>query len=213
MTMLLRLRMSGGESLPIAPPSFNPTFTYQAVGLKSNPDQASAVVANITFGHHSNGQSGCAFVEQERDDEDECVPRDGNSTINVDDGNFSTHYLRVSLHKSWTKPKERWGKTLTEYRVGGGLEVHSWCFIPGDLCELADDYGRARWWVSAGLMELGGETGRWVVRGALQHMFGGRDIQAPMALSFEIFKYFGQAAGFWHILKGVWWARLLQYQF
>ena len=149
-TMMVRLRQLHGQSNPVPPPSFMPKGTLQFLGfhpVAPNQNHTSTTAIDFTFGHHSNGQRDCPFLDQMRDeDTDKCRPLESEilhvSDINSRSGNFSTHYRRVRVHHR--RRGESWQWTL-----GGALERHlsspdgAGGTLPDDL---ADRYGRTRAW-------------------------------------------------------------------
>ena len=180
-TMMVRLRMMNARSRPILPPSFMPKVNVQFIGFKKNlaNRDASMHVAHFVVGHHSNGQSGCAFLGQSRDAADECVyayPRASTAGsqghVNFGSGNFSTHYLGGRWHYRRTALRSDLGVDW-EYGVGVGYELHLPC-VAGALCALEDLYGRNRMSGEIGFESEGFEAGLRVMR-----IFGPRDSERP----------------------------------
>ena len=89
----IQLRMFNEESFPVRPPNFNPYFGFYY--LLNNFGQHARSTNNLTYlefqlAHLSNGQSGSFF--------------NPDSTINLDDGNFSTNYYRIGITRSQYLP-------------------------------------------------------------------------------------------------------------
>lgn len=152
----ISLRMTHGASRPIRHPSYHPQLALQ--WLSSHyPDgvlsrlgwsQRSWVRVNefhLTIAHHSNGQDGCFFVNQERDGE-ECLIAEGESPgpINTVDGSFSTNYWNAGFTWRWARLGEDASApeavTDREWSVRGTAQ---WHFDMGDA-HLFEHYGRLR---------------------------------------------------------------------
>jgi hypothetical protein len=171
-TFLVRLRMFDEVSDPVRTPSYMPKATLQLAWLKNlstadpEKDQAAFVkgpvemwlVNAIPFGHHSNGQNGCLFVGQVRTDE-ECAPLPpadaGPDDVNVENGSFSTNYIRVGLeyrrlYADGDDPKDDRAITRREWGVGGSIELNPSGYVGGALGdELRPLYGPTRFQVTA----------------------------------------------------------------
>ncbi len=128
-SMVMRLRMMTSRSRPVLPPSFMPKATFQYIGLKRNSAKSIGMnVANVVLGHHSNGQTGCPFFGQSRDETGECerVEVGENAPlplINYLTGNFSTHYIRGSWYHRWTALAGT-GAIRRQISLGVGAEWH-----------------------------------------------------------------------------------------
>ena len=108
-TPMVRLRMFDETSNPVRTPSYMPKATIELARFhnlspatdKDDPKFKGPIemwlVDAIPFGHHSNGQDGCLFVEEARNAEGDCVevvPTDV-KTVNKKDGSFSTNYIEA----------------------------------------------------------------------------------------------------------------------
>ena len=148
-TMMLRLRMLHGQSKPVPPPSFMPKGTLQLLvfhAVAPGESHASTTAIDLTFGHHSNGQTGCPFLDQALDGAGDCVPLSSDvipvAEINSKSGNFSTHYLRARVQRR--RRGNNWQATW-----GVGVEWHPSTLTGrgGTLRQaLAERYGRTRTW-------------------------------------------------------------------
>ena len=187
-TMMIRLRMTTGESTPIPAPSFMPKITYQRLAFRLSAQSASTIVFTLAFGHHSNGHAGCPFEGQDRRGANTpCMPLPDSSprpTINDGTGSFSTHYIQSGLYYR-RADLPRAGFTFGEIAYGASIEYHLPC-IKGALCELRDRYGGVRLSTSGGLT-LRGVTGfdRIAVRSTVQGILG-PDVRNPYAIAFEV---------------------------
>ena len=152
-TMLLRLRMMKSRSRPVLPPSFMPKGTFQVMAFRRDArrERATMLVGHFVFGHHSNGQTGCSFLDQIETATGECLavsdaPPRSRQYLNYANGNFSTHYVQAGLYlRKLALASELAVRSETSY--GAGLEWHLPC-VPGALCELEALYGRKRVWLS-----------------------------------------------------------------
>lgn len=93
----IRLRMFNEESFPVRPPNFNPYFDFHY--LLSNLGRGIKKPNNFGYfqfqlAHFSNGQSGSFFNAD-------------STTINLENGNFSTNYLKVGLTKAQYLPASK----------------------------------------------------------------------------------------------------------
>lgn len=174
-TFLVRLRMFDEVSDPVRTPSYMPKGTVQLAWLKNlstaDPDKDPVafikgpvemwLVNAIPFGHHSNGQNGCLFVAQVRTD-GECAPpppaNAGPDDVNVQDGSFSTNYLRVGLeyrrlHTNGDDPVDTRAITRREWGIGGSIELNPSGYVGGALDdELRPLYGPTRFQVTGDVM-------------------------------------------------------------
>ena len=164
-TPMVRLRMFDETSNPVRTPSYMPKGTFQlarfqnlSTSTDSDTDEfnegpiAMWLIDTIPFGHHSNGQDGCLFTSEVRDEEGECVelvPVD-TKTVNKEDGSFSTNYIeamvfygRMYLDSTGAGAGEfatRW-----EWRGGIGIQLNPEGYVGGSIKpELADVYGPTR---------------------------------------------------------------------
>ena len=169
-TFLTRLRMFDEESSPVRTPSYMPKATIQLAWLKNRSAGSSDdeqflrgpiemwLVNVIPFGHHSNGQNGCLFVEQVRI-EGECEPQqpavDGPEDVNTENGSFSTNYIRFGLeyrrlHPEGNDPEDIRAVTRREWGVGGSIELNPSGYIGGSISDsLKPLYGATRFRVTA----------------------------------------------------------------
>ena len=97
----------------------------------------------IPFGHHSNGQNGCLFIGQTRV-AGECEPRkaggDGPEDINVENGSFSTNYLRFGLEYRRLRPDgddpvDTRAVTRREWGIGGSVELNPSGYVGGSISD------------------------------------------------------------------------------
>ena len=177
-TPMVRLRMFNETSNPVRTPSYMPKGTVQFMRLRnlsrSNDRDEEAfnrgpietwLIDTIPFGHHSNGQNGCLFTTQFRDDDGECVnpvpPLPEN--VNKEDGSFSTNYLQVMAYygrlylDSAGAPEGEYA-ARREWRVGAGMQLNPQGYVGGSIDEeLSDIYGATRVLVEA----MAAERDRW----------------------------------------------------
>lgn len=163
-TPMFRLRMFRESSNPVRTPSYMPKVSAQYVWFKKigdgtddepsrGPIRAWALDA-VLFGHHSNGQNGCLFLDQARGSDDECAPEetDGAASrpVNTKDGSFSTNYLRAivgyrRMYLRGDNSGEPARVTRTEWGVRVGYEAHPGWYGPGKISEaLRVRYGANR---------------------------------------------------------------------
>jgi len=171
-TFLVRLRMFDEASNPVRTPSYMPKGTVQLAWLKNrssaDPDNDPVafikgpvemwLLQAIPLGHHSNGQNGCLFVGQLRVD-GECGPpppgNPGPESVNVQDGSFSTNYVRVGLeyrrlYSNGDDPGDTRAITRREWGLGGSIELNPSGYVGGALDEeLRPLYGPTRFRVVA----------------------------------------------------------------
>ena len=144
-TALFRLRMLKVPGSPIPPPSFMPKVTVRALAAKQFSLSLSQlfVFHFVPYGHHSNGQSGCPLVGQERlPNSKECstLPNPDAAPINVDTGDFSTNYFQLGFY-SKTVWISRPGNVTAELATGLMYERHVRRWRGGLSVELWDRYG------------------------------------------------------------------------
>jgi acid phosphatase len=115
-TPAVRIRMMQSVSNPVRTPSYMPRGNFQLLwarvpASKSVPDLLAALASNnrvalweahAIVGHHSNGQDGCLYTDEERSGEDcpSVRPIGDKRIINKKDGSFSTNYVRVGFNYS-----------------------------------------------------------------------------------------------------------------
>jgi hypothetical protein len=164
-TPMVRLRLFNESSSPVRTPSYMPKATVQ-ISRFTNLSRASAsdeeeystgpiamwLVDVIPLGHHSNGQNGCLFTSQSRDENGECIEmaRPQERIINKTDGSFSTNYIEAMVHYGRMRLDSE-GAPETEYaarrqwRVGAGIQISPKGYLAGSIDdELADIYGPTR---------------------------------------------------------------------
>ena len=163
-TPMVRLRMFDQTSNPVRTPSYMPKGTVQVARFRNlsratDPDSAAFndgpismwLLDTIPFGHHSNGQDGCLFVDQARDADGECVPLSGvPHDVNKQDGSFSTNYVEATVHygrmylDSDDVPAGIFA-TRREWRVGLGMQFNPEGYVGGSIKpELSELYGPTR---------------------------------------------------------------------
>jgi hypothetical protein len=168
-TPMVRLRMFDETSNPVRTPSYMPKGTVQFARFRNlsratDPDTAQFnsgpiemwVADTIPFGHHSNGQDGCLFVDEVRGADEECVAVPGlPHTVNKKDGSFSTNYVEAMVHYGRMRLDSddvpagifatRW-----EWRVGLGMQFNPEGYVGGSIKpELSPLYGPTRVLLSA----------------------------------------------------------------
>jgi hypothetical protein len=180
-TFLTRLRMFDEASNPVRTPSYMPKGTIQLAWLKNRSTQDEEkdpveflrgpiemwLVNVIPFGHHSNGQNGCLFVGQTRID-DECQPQpppsSGPGDVNLENGSFSTNYIRLGveyrrLYPDGDDPNDLRAITRREWGVGGSVELNPNGYVGGSISEtLRPLYGPTRYRLTADVV-----AGNWHV--------------------------------------------------
>jgi hypothetical protein len=171
-TFLTRLRMFNEASNPVRTPSYMPKATVQLAWLRNlsaaDPQDAPVeflqgpielwLINTIPFGHHSNGQNGCLFLDQTRIDGD-CQPETPASTgpedVNRENGSFSTNYLRVGLeyrrlYPDGDDPVDTRAVTRREWGVSGSVELHPSGYLGGSISDtLRPLYGPTRFQINA----------------------------------------------------------------
>ena len=174
-TFLTRLRMFDEESSPVRTPSYMPKGTIQLAWMKNLSARDSTtepleflkgpidmwLVNVIPFGHHSNGQNGCLFVQQVRID-GECQPEPPSSTnpedVNRENGSFSTNYIRMGLeyrrmYLVGDYPDELRAVSQREWGIGGSLELNPTGYLGGSISDtLRPLYGPTRYRITADIV-------------------------------------------------------------
>jgi hypothetical protein len=164
-TPMVRLRMFDQTSSPVRTPSYMPKGTFQLARFQNmskstDPDSdefnegpvAMWLIDTIPFGHHSNGQDGCLFTSEVRNEKGECVEiaLSPAKRVNKKDGSFSTNYIeamtfygRMYLDSEGAADGEfatRW-----EWRGGVGIQLNPEGYVGGSIKpELAKLYGPTR---------------------------------------------------------------------
>ncbi len=131
----VHIRMLYTHSVPLVPPSYLVHLKY--FGFLR--DKSSGDIKNtfmISLNHHSNGKSANII---------------GKSQLNLENGNFSTHYLQFFWYHTFRQSN---GKFPVKYDMGIGFEKH----IPDSLMgfevagamidPLSENFGRNRIWLS-----------------------------------------------------------------
>jgi hypothetical protein len=170
-TPAVRLRMFEERSRPVRTPSYMPrgnfqfiwagkirevvtiAQTLQAIAAPSPVLWIPLFEAHAIIGHHSNGQNGCTFDDEEliqspTDEAHECalkptaVPGAGaaDRPINTMDGSFSTNYIRTGMNFR----QNRLDNTLRadfEWGFRADFEYHPRAWVDDDI---VDTYGRVR---------------------------------------------------------------------
>ena len=125
------------------------------------------LVSAIPFGHHSNGQNGCLFLEQVRID-GECEPQSpagtGPEDVNLENGSFSTNYIRLGLeyrrlYPDGDDPEDIRAVTRREWGIGGSIELNPSGYVGGSISDtLRPLYGPTRFRVTADIV-----AGNWSI--------------------------------------------------
>jgi hypothetical protein len=194
---MVRLRMFINDtSAPVRTPSFMPKGTFQNFWFKLGiNDRLNVLNAQVTIGHHSNGQDGCLYVGQTRDENQAdrpCtpeVPVDRSfRTLNRDDGSFSTNYMQFGFRfrnvvldpPTILTDGSRDRTSNRDTTIGMDVEINPRGFLGG--AGISDDlrarYGGNRLSVLGG---LGWRKGcqRLETKGFIKHIFGtGEDVPA-----------------------------------
>jgi hypothetical protein len=160
-TPAVRLRMFEEISRPVRTPSYMPRGNIQVIWARNVDAVAASVAGNAAprpaapaaqqislweghgiVGHHSNGQDGCLFQDEERVGEDcqSVLPIEGERLVNKRDGSFSTNYVRLGInYRRNLLADDLW--TLKEWGFKAEVEYHPRAWIDDDI---EDIYGRTR---------------------------------------------------------------------
>ena len=111
-SMIVNLRQLFQDSDPVRTPSYMPRFRLTAI--RSAPPVANQTttqwVFDGTIGHYSNGQEGCPFQQQDKNNG--CAfpspVDDADVVANTVNGSFTSHYLEAGAARRWI----RWADTL-----------------------------------------------------------------------------------------------------
>lgn len=208
-TPVLHGRILRGFSQPLRSPSFLVKATGQyywarKLGAPGDPASRPTLLTTLTgvWGHHSNGASGCLFIEEVVQNGD-CEAPAGvpAADLTVDpDGSFSTNYLsaalsvaRLRFHRgdNGDNPEPADGHIHEHASATIRYEVHpenlSYLFLFSGGAEgpFRDLYGAHRLGIEAvyeGELDVAGIDGRFAARGGWQRIF--RDqVPAPDASS------------------------------
>ena len=166
-TPMVKLRMFDQTSNPVRTPSYMPKANVQFAKFRNRSPQTDAdaegfnngpiemwLIDTVPFGHHSNGQDGCLFTSEARNEEGDCVEvtptPPGEQAVNKKDGSFSTNYIeamafygRMVLDSDGAAAGDfatRW-----EWRAGIGIQLNPEGYVGGSIKPaLADRYGPTR---------------------------------------------------------------------
>jgi hypothetical protein len=145
-TPQIRLRGYDVPSAPVRNLSFMPKFTLQwlwARGQNSEDELAPGTRRiyglNLIVGHHSNGGATCEFVDEEQDEDGECVfegagplPSPLEREVRIEDGNFSTNYIELGAGYrhgvTSSSPVEHWRWFLEG--AASYQHHHDWVGLP-----------------------------------------------------------------------------------
>ena len=150
----VRLRMFESVSRPVRTPSYMPRGDFQFIWARNvapfvqevtgrpTDNQVSIWEGHAVIGHHSNGQDGCFWQDEERIDE-VCVsvaPIEGDREVNKHDGSFSTNYVRFGMNYSRNILDENlWARR--EWGFKADFEHHPRAWVDD---QMVDIYGRTR---------------------------------------------------------------------
>ncbi|HEX5110567.1 MAG TPA: hypothetical protein VFV95_19080 [Vicinamibacterales bacterium] len=199
-TPAVRLRMFDQVSNPVRTPSYMPRGNFQVIWARNVGAVASAFAAgrtpaadagsqvslweaHVTGGHHSNGQDGCFFTDEQRVGED-CIPPDplpDQREVNKHDGSFSTNYIRVGMnYRRNTLDDQLWATREWGFRVD--FEYHPRAWVDD---EMEDLYGRARTEFAASIAtrEISWCPKRAEAMGAIKAIAGHPDSVWPVAIT------------------------------
>ncbi|HSM92374.1 MAG TPA: hypothetical protein VLT47_05750 [Anaeromyxobacteraceae bacterium] len=110
-------RMLHADSAPIRTPTFEPRARLQifrAAGLRSGGDAARPArpllgALELSVGHRSNGQNGCALADHVRygPADFDCAPAGAveSRRLNLVDGSFTTNYAALGISGLWPAPQ------------------------------------------------------------------------------------------------------------
>jgi hypothetical protein len=165
-TPMFRLRMFNETSNPVRTPSYMPKVSAQFAWFQNRSRAADApdshagpidmwLLHAIPFGHHSNGQKDCLFVDQRQVD-GECVPDENtprsSPQTNTQTGSFSTNYIRVGLAYRRLHPtgdnadiEDAAWVTRREWGLDVAVEMNPKGFVGGSISNrLSELYGPTR---------------------------------------------------------------------
>ena len=159
-TIGIRLRMFDQVSNPVRTPSYMPRGNFQVIWVRNlqpfvsafNAKTALASVAatqrvsvwegHLAVGHHSNGQDGCFFADQQRIDLvcEPVEPINADRPVNKHDGSFSTNYIRIGTnYRKNLLDEDLWA--IKEYGFRAEFEYHPRAWVDENMVDL---YGRFR---------------------------------------------------------------------
>lgn len=151
-----RVRMLNRDSDPVRTPSYLPRITGQLARFyyprTGSFYEVGELLFDVQVGHHSNGQEYCPFAAGVRDGQ--CPPFATDSPryelVNLENGNFSTNYLRVGAHHRFILDLDENHVVHRSFALGARYERAS-SVGPGGIDAPHDQlYGRNR-------LELDGE--------------------------------------------------------
>lgn len=166
----VRIRMFSSTSRPVRTPSYQPRVNVQVLWIRDRdrvtsmlqdlrknlglPDRQDDYVrmglweSHIIVGHHSNGQDGCFFEGQTRDQDEVCQPPIDfdPDLVNRTDGSFSTNFIRTGINyrRNWLLPVQQGSLdsiAVKELTFRGDVEWHPRAWVDE---EMVDQYGRLR---------------------------------------------------------------------
>jgi hypothetical protein len=203
-TPMVKLRMFDETSNPVRTPSYMPKATVQLARFRNISTETDSdadgfnrgpiemwLIDMIPFGHHSNGQNGCLFTSEARDEEGDCVEvtPTPEKTVNKENGSFSTNYIeamafygRMGLDSDGAAAGDfatRW-----EWRAGLGLQLNPKGYVGGSIKpSLYELYGPTRILLAASAARRGlWRCGRAAAETRLQFMTNNHpDLPATIA--------------------------------
>ena len=149
---MVRVRMLQQFSDPVRSPSYIPKLTYQEFFYRARSSSSPSVdllAAQVTLGHHSNGQDGCTFLDQtvvNGESLPQPVNRDASTAaVNTRDGGFSTNFVIVGARFRRTEFNSE-NRARFDWTIGADLELNPTKFLgDGGLApELSPLYGPTR---------------------------------------------------------------------
>ena len=197
-TPMFRLRMFDEVSDPVRTPSYMPKATVQVAWFKNLAAPTAPAPARhdgpirmfllhvVPFGHHSNGQNGCLFVDQVRPD---CEPKQTSApytqAVNTENGSFSTNYIRAGFGYRRLYPtgdndeiEDPAWVTKREWGVAATMEFNPKGYVGGSLDdELRLTYGATRFEIDTDVAVrdwkfLGVTCGRAQASGIIRYLHG-----------------------------------------
>jgi hypothetical protein len=205
---MVRLRMFINDtSSPVRTPSYMPKGTVQLFLFKlGTNDRLNLFNLQSTVGHHSNGQDGCLFEGQVRDetqDDSPCVPEaPADKTfipVNRKDGSFSTNYVQIGVRDrnialdppapvsgNGSQPPDRTSRR--DATIGVELELNPDGFLGGGGidADLSERYGQTRLSMLGGMAWRSRVCHRLETKGFIKRIFGTGDDVAGWAGSAEL---------------------------
>jgi hypothetical protein len=151
-------RLLRGASAPIRVPTYEPRLRLQlfrgAVLRPGGEDEASPRAhlllgaLEVSVGHRSNGQNGCALADHVRygSSDFDCAPTTAlpSARLNVVDGSFTTNYVGVGLSGLWASPGSGGGAPPVVLTATSSIEWNFACGLGACMpVEMRDRYGVA----------------------------------------------------------------------